>query len=152
MIEVLMLYGALSAINTRNRFGHTPLHAAVHARHIRATRTLLQFGANPCLRFDGISVIEMAAETGHTGLMRLVGSAFSKWEEEHGQEEEEADEEEDGVGSEDDESEEEIEDESSVSDEETDEESAQNRISMNRKQEDALSNLAMYRQAIRQLR
>jgi ankyrin repeat protein len=67
----LMLYGTLPLIDARNRYRHCPLHSAVHHRHVRACRALLGFGANPCLRFDGISVIEMAAETGHRAALTI---------------------------------------------------------------------------------
>lgn len=92
MIPTLMLYGALAAIDTRNNFRHSALHNAVHGRHVQATRALLEFGANPCLRFDGISVLDLAAETGHQGLMRLLSAACSKWADERGWEDESGDE------------------------------------------------------------
>ncbi|KAL3917361.1 MAG: hypothetical protein SGPRY_006436, partial [Prymnesium sp.] len=92
MIPTLMLYGALAAIDTRNNFRHSALHNAVHGRHVQATRALLEFGANPCLRFDGISVLDLAAETGHQGLMRLLSAACAKWADERGWEDESDDE------------------------------------------------------------
>ena len=46
--------GGLPTLDARNRFRHTPLHVAASARRVRATRLLLEFGANPTLRFDGV--------------------------------------------------------------------------------------------------
>lgn len=67
----------------RNRFGHTALHAAVHGGHVRVTRGLLEFGANPNLRFDGICALDMAKELNDVRMLRILSDACIKWESEH---------------------------------------------------------------------
>ena len=47
---------------------------AVDGGHVGAVRALLEHGANPLLRVDGISPIQIAAEAGH----RKIGGALGE--------------------------------------------------------------------------
>ena len=124
---------------------------------MRVTRALLDFGANPCLTFDGISVLASAAETGHRGLVELLGAAVAKWVEERGEEPGEEGEgrgeegEGEGEGGGDEEG-----DPPDGSDGEASEDSGaeagQPARSVRSAAEEAASNLAAYKQAIQRLR
>ena len=58
-------------------------HSAVDGGHVGATRALLEHGANPMLRFDGISALQLAAESpgaGRRKLVAMLSDAAKEWE------------------------------------------------------------------------
>ncbi|MEE2629007.1 MAG: ankyrin repeat domain-containing protein, partial [Candidatus Latescibacterota bacterium] len=66
-MRMLLMCGALPAIDARNNFGHTPLHVAFEARRVGAAELLVEYGADPTLHFDGFSCRDIAMEHGGGG-------------------------------------------------------------------------------------
>ena len=65
-------------------------------------RCLLEYGANPTLRFDGFSASDVARDDGNVTLVRLLCRAEATWREQHvGVEDEEEEDEEAGEDGED---------------------------------------------------
>ena len=46
-------------------------------------RCLLEYGANPTLRFDGFSASDVARDDGNVTLVRLLCRAEATWREQH---------------------------------------------------------------------
>ena len=80
-IQSLMLYGAIDLIDERNGYRHTPLMVATHGGRVRAVRLLLQYGANPTLRADGLTALAIARHDGERKLVRILSIAVKSWRE-----------------------------------------------------------------------
>lgn len=68
--HLLDRHGAVA--DKADEYGHSPLHFAAHAGHVRAVSLLLQRGADANARACGCAPLHRAAYAGHADVVRLL--------------------------------------------------------------------------------
>ena len=63
-------------LNLKTAVGVTPLYLATVNRQEDAVRLLVDGGADVCTKTDGFSPLHIAADTGHTGILKILLSGF----------------------------------------------------------------------------
>ena len=75
LVVVRRLLEAQVDVNARDHLEHTPIHVAVRAGHLEATRCLIDAGADPRLLRKGSSTLHQAAVRGDAQMLVLLLAA-----------------------------------------------------------------------------